>query len=267
MDDIPTVEAPRDDKPAPRESGQINVLVKAFNVLEVMAVIEAPAPLRDIAAAAGLPKGTLFRILQTLVSLGYIAQNPKNGYYHLTSRLSFLGRNARHEDLKQLVAPHMRQLSERFNETVNLGILEGTHVYYLSVLEARRNLSWKVETGSRDVYYATALGRAIVAHMSPEQRESLLAQTRLQSRTARTVMTVDALRDILDDVAATGTAIDSEENDVGVICVGYPVFLDGNVVAALSLSVPVSRYSDALGQEMSEALRALDLTFSSNRTG
>lgn len=265
MDNLQSATEPDESTPAPRASGQINVLVKAFNVLEVMAGIEGPAPLREIAAATKLPKGTLFRILQTLVSLGYAGQSPENGHYHLTSRLSFLGRNARHEELKQLVSPHMRQLSERFNETVNLGVLEGTHVYYLTVLEARRNLSWKVETGARDVYYATALGRAIVAHLPQDQREMLLEQTRLRSRTLHTVPSLLELRAILAEVAKGHVAIDAEENDVGVVCVGYPVFLDDKVVAAISLSVPVSRYSAALGQEIGDALRALELRFHSNR--
>jgi len=251
----------------PREPGQINVLIKAFAVLESMAAIGAPAPLRDIAAAADLPKGTLFRILQTLLGLGYVGQNPDDGFYHLTSRLSFLGRNARHEDLKLLVSPHLRALSERFNETVNLGVLEGTHVYYLTVLEARRNLSWKVETGSRDVYYATALGRAIAGHLPAPAREALLAQTVLRSRTVHTVMTHEGLRAILADVAASGIASDAEENDEGVVCVGAPVFLDGEVVAAISMSVPVSRYSDALGAEIAGALRGLGLDFRSAPAG
>lgn len=251
----------------PRDSGQINVLVKAFNVIEVMAELREPAPLRDIAAASDLPKGTLFRILQTLVTLGYAGQNPENSHYHLTGRLAYLGRNAGHEELKQLVAPHMRQLSERFNETVNLGILEGTQVCYLSVLEARRNLSWKVETGSHDVYYATALGRAIVAHMPPAQRDALLEQTRLQARTAHTVATLDALRAIIDDVAARGVAIDREENDHGVICIGHPVFLDDKVVAAISLSIPATRYSDTLEADIAAALQGLDLRFSRHQQG
>lgn len=265
MDTATTATAAQAKTAAARAPGQINVLIKAFSVLEAMAEIDAPAPLRDIAAAADLPKGTLFRILQTMLSLGYVGQNPDDGFYHLTSRLSFLGRNARHEDLKLLVSPHMRMLSEQFNETVNLGVLEGSHVYYLSVLEARRNLSWKVETGSRDVYYSTALGRAIVGHLPADQREALLEQTILRSRTARTVMTHQELRQILSEVVTSGIAVDAEENDEGVVCVGGPIFLDGKVIAALSMSIPVSRYSDELEKEIALALQELDLDFHSSR--
>ena len=101
----------------------VAVLVKAFNVLEVMAELGEPAPLGQIAKVTALPKGTLFRILQTLSSLGYVSQIAESNFYYLTSQISYLGRNARQEDLKLLALPLMRSLHTKFNETVNLGVL------------------------------------------------------------------------------------------------------------------------------------------------
>lgn len=255
-----------DDAPAPgREAAPIGVLVKAFRVLETMADMGEPAPLRDIAKATGLPKGTLFRVLQTLCVLGYISQIEASGYYHLTSKVTYLGRNARQEDLKMLVLPHMKSLHQQFNETVNLGVLEGTFVYYIAVIEARRALSWRVPAGTRDLFYCTALGRAIVAHLNPAQRETLVRHTTLKSRTAHTVMSQEKLDAILDETCRTGTAFDVEENDDGVVCIGAPVFVDDRVVASISVSIPSSRFTPALGEEVRQAFRDLDLRFRTNR--
>lgn len=243
----------------------IGVLVKAFNAVEAMAEIAEPAPLRQIAKATGLPKGTLFRILQTLNTLGYVNQIEDSGYYYMTSQFSYLARNARQEDLKMLALPLMKQLNSKFNETINLGVLEGTFVYYVAVLEAQRPLSWRVPTGTRDMFYSTALGRAIVAWLNPQHRQALVQRTNLRSRTSRTVMTKAALTAILDKVRAEGVAFDLEENDEGVVCIGVPMFLDGRVVASISVSIPLSRYTPALGEEIAESLKAADFNFRTNR--
>jgi len=246
-------------------SGSIGVLVKAFTVLEAMAEIAEPAPLRQIAKATSLPKGTLFRILQTLNALGYVNQIEDSGYYHLTSQISYLARNARQEDLKMLALPGMKALHGKFNETINLGVLEGTFVYYLAVLEAQRSLSWRVPTGTRDMFYSTALGRAIAAHVGPALRDSLVRRANLKSRTSRTVMTKADLIAILDKVLETGVAFDLEENDDGVVCIGVPMHLDGRAVASISVSIPSTRYTPALGEEVAQALKAADFSFKTNR--
>lgn len=208
--------------PEKRDTNTIGVLVKAFHTLETIAEIGRPMPLRDIAEATGLPKGTLFRVLQTLTTLGYAAQMADTGYYYLTGRLSWLGRDASEEDLKMLTMPLMKELQAQFNETVNLGLLEGTYVYYATVLEADRPLSWRVAPGSRDTYYSTALGRAIAAHLEPAKLDKLIEQTDLKSRTENTVNDKAELVRILNKVKARGLSFDREENDHGVVCIGVP---------------------------------------------
>lgn len=248
-----------------RDPGTVGVLVKAFHTLEAMAEIGEPAPLRQIASATGLPKGTLFRILQTLSALGYVNQIDESNHYYLTSQISHLGRNARQEDIKLLAMPLMKALHGKFNETINLGILEGMFVYYLAVLEAQRPLAWRVPAGTRDMFYSTALGRAIVAHLKPELATALVERATLRSRTAKTVASRGALRKVLEDARVGGVAFDLEENDDGVVCIGTPLFLDGRVVAAISVSVPSTRYTSALGEEIRQSLTALDRQFRTMR--
>ena len=244
-----------------RDPATIGVLVKAFHTLETIGEMGAPMPLRDITRATGLPKGTAFRILQTLSALGYAAQVAETGHYYLTGRMSWLGRNAREEHLKMLALPVMTELHEKFNETINLGIQEGTYVFYVAVLEANRPLSWRVPTGTRDNYYSTALGRAIASALEPDEREMLLSRTVFQTRTASTVRDATTLARILEETRASGIAIDLEENDSGVVCLGVPVFVNSRVAGAISVSIPTNRYSKALARDLSETLLGLDLNF------
>ncbi|WP_323014738.1 IclR family transcriptional regulator [Devosia sp.] len=254
-------EAAGQDDAEARDSATIGVLVKAFHTLETIAEVGEPMPLRDIARATGLPKGTAFRILQTLTSLGYASKADGTGHYYLTGRISWLGRNAREEDLKMLALPVMKALHDKYNETINLGVLDGTYVYYVTVLEADRPLSWRVPTGTRDNFYSTSLGRAIASALEPAQREILIERTQLRSRTSSTVCDKAQLARILEEARARGLAIDLEENDDGVVCFGVPLFLNGQVAAAISVSIPTIRYSDALGQDLATTLTGLDLHF------
>jgi len=259
----PTPDADGTDT-ADRGDGAIGVLVKAFHVIETMADMADPAPLRQIAKETGLPKGTLFRILQTLVSLGYVNQLTDSSDYYLTSQMAYLGRNARQEDIKMLVTPLMKALHSKFNETVNLGILEGQFVYYVAVMEAQRPLSWRVPAGTRDTFHSTALGRAIVAQLTPAHREALIRRANLKSRTAKTALTRADLAALIEEVRQNRVAFDLEENDDGVVCLGTPVFIDGRVVAAVSISIPASRYTPALGEEVRQSLLDLEFDFKTN---
>lgn len=248
-----------------RDPSSIGVLVKAFTVLEAMAEIGEPVPLREIAKATALPKGTLFRILQTLMSLSYVNQVEESGYYYMTSQISYLARNAKQEDLKMIALPLMTELYSRFNETVNLGILEGNYVYYVSVLEARRPLTWRVPTGARDTFYSTALGRAIAANLEPARRAALINATDLRSRTKSTVQDKAHLEAILDEVRESGVAVDLEENDDGVVCIGAPLYVNGKVVASISMSIPTTRYTPELGEEIHRAFDSLDMNVRAGR--
>ena len=100
---------------------------------------------------------------------------------------------------------------------------------------------------------------------SSELATALVERATLRSRTAKTVASRGALRKVLEDARVGGVAFDLEENDDGVVCIGTPLFLDGRVVAAISVSVPSTRYTSALGEEIRQSLTALDRQFRTMR--
>lgn len=231
----------------------IAVLAKSFHVLEAMSEIGRPATLKDVVAATGMPKPTLHRILQTLTELGYVGQDEARSRYRLAPRLLNLTRGTSFEELKERALPLMQALHQRFDETVNLGILQGRDVTYLHVIETTQNLRWQVRPGTRDPYYSTALGRAMVAHLPENERLALIARTEVEPRTPFTVKDRAGLAALIEEARARGLAVDEQENDVGVICLGIP-FPDANEVAAISVSVPASRMTPALRRHLEEAL-------------
>lgn len=220
----------------------IAVLDKTFSLLEVLARMGRPATLADLSRESRLPKPTVYRILRSLRDLGYVVQSDRGGAYALSERLQSLGEQGRDEGLREKAAPLMRRLHGEFDETVNLGVLEGIYVRYAWVLETTHALRWIVKPGARDPFHTTALGRAIVAGMPAE------AQARLVSKVCATVPTRaraalrERLRQELEMTRERGFALEEEETNAGVACVAVSLAPLQEPLAAVSVSVPVSRF-------------------------
>jgi len=244
---------------------RIAVLEKCFTLLESMADLDQPSSLKDLAAATHLPKATLHRLLQTLLDLGYVEQDRSRSNYQITMQLAQLGRGHSFQGLKERALPWMEAIHQRFDETVNLGVLQGAHVYYVHFIETTRNLRVQVNPSARDPFFSTALGRAIVSHLPAAQQEGLLARAVLKTQTPFTVSRVSVLRAILAETRSRGWALDDQENDVGVVCVGVPILEAGRPIASISVSVPKARLPLERQQEIVGELLALSDPVSSVR--
>lgn len=220
-------------------------LVKALGLLEATAQAAAGRQLADLAAEVGLAKPTAHRILKTLTSLGYL-ERTAGGVYRQTSQVQRLVSNDLDHRLHSVAAPLLNELHQKTLETVNLGVLRYDRVIYLTVLESPQPLRRVATPNSVDPFHCTALGRAIASHLPDEQRESLLQVARLDPSTNRTNTDRRKLEAILAKAARDGYAVEVDETDVGVTCVGAPILLGNVACAAVSLSVPTVRASDKL---------------------
>lgn len=236
-------------------SATIGVVEKTFAVLEAMSELGRRATLKELTEATGLPKPTLYRILQTLAKLGYVDQDHARSLYGLTLRMYELGRGDGFEDIRQRALPAMEALHGQFNETVNLGVLQGANIMYVHYLETTKSLRWQVRPGVRDPFHCTALGRAIAAWLPQARRERLLERLVVKPRTPASPKTVADVAAILDETRRRGWAIDDEENDSGVVCFGVPLIEDGMPVAGLSVSVVKSRLTPELRRDLVAALQ------------
>lgn len=232
----------------------IAVLEKAFQVLEAMSDLGRAASLKELGDTCGLPKPTLHRILQTLSDLGYVEQDNARSRYGLTMKLFRLGRGDSYEDVKERALPLMEALHRQFDETVNLGVLQGSYVYYIHFIETTQNLRWQVHPGARDPFYCTALGRAIVAHLPQARQDQLVERAVIEQRTPFTPADRAAVRRLLEQTAARGWAHDDQENDLGVSCFGIPILDGGRPIASLSISLPKIRLTPKRETEIVDAL-------------
>lgn len=233
----------------------IAVLDKAFSILEVLARTGRELTLAELAEESRLPKPTLHRILRSLRDLGYVDQADARGTYCLSDRLVSLRQYGRDAAVREKALPLMQRLHAAFDETVNLGLLEGMYVRYAHVIETTQPLRWIVKPGARDAFHTTALGRAIVAHLPGEQQSRLIAKACSTSATAKRRQLRTAVEQTMVDTRQRGCAIEEEETVAGVACVAIPLTALGEPLAAISVSVPVNRFPAGRREKLIKLLR------------
>lgn len=227
-------------------------VVRAFEVLEVLAAADGPLQLAEIAAATGLAAPTAHRLLKTLLVLGHVRQGGSREY-ELGPGLMRLGQRAAPQ-LAALAQGVLAELEEVSEETANLAVLDGERIAYVAQVPSRHRMRMFTEVGRRVLPHAAGVGKAILSTM-PEQRvRELVARTGLPGYTSATVTDVEDLVAGLAEARRRGFAIDDSEQEVGVRCIAVPV--PGlRPPAAVSISGPVTRVTDERSPVLIEALQ------------
>ncbi len=223
----------------------VKPVYKALQVLLALAEANRPLTLTEVCHTLRLPKTTVFRYLQTLRASGFVMLDDDGNQYRLGVRLWELGQLAGSNiPVREIAMPYLYELRDQFNETINLGILDGKDVVYLEMAESRLSLRTQARLGGRDPIYSTGLGKAILAFL-PEEQWPYHLPARLTARTGNTLTTLAALRRDLADSRGRGYAIDRGENEDGAYCLAAPIFNQRNrAMAAISLSAPANRLQE-----------------------
>jgi IclR family transcriptional regulator, acetate operon repressor len=189
---------------------------KTLSVLD--ALDGARSRLGDIAARAQLPKSTVHRILRRLVERGY-ARAEGDGVYVLGPRVLTMAGDMLHRlDATASAAPVLRELHAEVGHTVHFAMLSGDEAVYLEKLvDPGLPYQFASRVGGRILLHCTAIGKSLLAAMP------VLPRLELVRRTPRTLVSAEALRAELDRVRERGFAIDDEENERNIRCVGAAV--------------------------------------------
>lgn len=222
-------------------------LVKSAD--RVMAVLDLVAkrgalPFSEISESLALPKSSAHSLLRTMEARGYLSIDEERRY-RLGSRIWELAQ-AFHEvdDLRTLMKPLMDEVVERTGETVQLAILDGISAVYLALSESPHPMKLTSRAGARLPAYTSAIGKALLAALDPEEAARRLDGAQLDKLTDHTIVSVPALLEELERTRERGYGVDDEEFAIGLRCIAVPIRdLDDKVVAAISVSMPTPRYS------------------------
>lgn len=201
--------------------------------------------LTEVADVTGMPRAAARRFLLTLTDLGYVRITDRR--FSLTPRVLELGYAFLSSlGLPATVQPHLEQLVDTVHESSSVSVLDGDSVVYVARVAPSRLMTVSISVGTRFPAYATSMGRVLVAHLPPDEREAYLQQLHLEPLTRRTVRTVDALREVLDTATSQGWALVDQELEDGLRAIAVPIRNgDGRVLAAMNVSTHTSRMTPA----------------------
>lgn len=233
----------------------VKPLSKALRVLQNLCESPSPLTLKDITQLSEIPKSTVYRYLVTMQKYDVVSYDPRTETYSPGLGLWWLMQTADpFANLRQIGRPQRQKLMKKFNETVNLGVLTGSQVLYLEIIESTRSLRMQARPGDRDEVHSTALGRALLAFRPRNQWDSIIPQ-KMVRRTERTIVARADIIANLEHVRRAGYAIEHGENEEGATCVAAPILNEnGASVAAVSVSLPSSRVTDALTTDIVDAV-------------
>jgi|SRR5579862_2475511 len=221
-----------------RDQNLVKVLGKAFQILEVLhRQAREGARLSEIVAAVKLPKPTVFRILRTLETLGYVVFDGGLETYRISQRLKDLGQSNVAEMVSRLARPIMMTLLAEFEQTVNLALFEDDRLVYKDMLEGLRSVRMQPIPGVFLSMTESALGRSILAFLPKERVLKLARESNAQMPNAQMNGRMTSLFQELDKVRRSGFALDDEQVEKGLRCVGAPIFdQHGLPIASISVS-------------------------------
>lgn len=229
----------------------VQSLSRALGLLLRLAEHSDGVSLSDIALQVGLAASTTHRLLTTLEQQGFAEQEVESGKWRV-GVIAFAVGNAflASRDIGAEARTVARQLMETAGETVNVAVLQAGEIVIIAQAECHEMMRMVVPLGSRVPPHASGVGKAILSTLSNEAVNKILKPRGMPRLTEYTVDQPAALRAALDEVRERGYALDNEEQAIGLRCAAAPILgSDDEAVAAISISGPKSRISEAQLQE------------------
>ena len=229
------------------QSPTIQVLERAFALLDLLASQPEPLALKDISEKTGLHPSTAHRILNDL-TIGRYVDRPHAGSYRLGMRLLEMGNLVKARlDVRDAAIPPMRELHKFTHQPVNLSMRHGDEIVYVERTYSERSGMQVVRAiGGRAPLHLTSVGKLFLAHDDVPRVRAYASRTGLTGHTRNSITDIARLERELAGVRASGCARDDEELELGVRCMAAGIFDDqSKLVAGLSVSAPADRLEES----------------------
>jgi DNA-binding IclR family transcriptional regulator len=244
---------------SPATNGQYlsKAIARALDVLDSFREASGEQSLMEISKRTKLPESSLFRILMTLQNREYLIQL-KDGSYRLAPKVLSGRFHERAGTIRELFHPQLQVLAHEFDETASSAFLFENRIQVLDTVESLRDIRTTTRVGRVLPPYASSMGKAITAFQVRETIDELIGVYGLFKRTEHTIIDRTQIYREYKQIRETGLAFDRGEATEGGVCIGMPVFSPpGKVETAISVSIPLVRYSDKLEKQIVAVLRRI----------
>jgi IclR family transcriptional regulator, KDG regulon repressor len=222
---------------------RVQVIDRALSIVNLLASSDHSLGACEVGEKLDLNKSTIHRLLAVLEHHRYVERDLLSGKYRLGLKLAELGNIALSRfDLQASARPFVERLVAETGETAHLGILQQSEVISLVNVETQRSVRTPSTVGRRSPIHCTSQGKLLIAFQPQPQIDQVLRAYRFTGYTKRTIRHAGAYRAELVRVRNLGFAVDDEEFEDGLRCIGAPVRdHTGKVVAAISIAGPTFR--------------------------
>lgn len=227
---------------------RVPALEKAIAILELIAESEERYTITEIHKQLDISKATVFTTLNVLEEHD-IVKKDEQGKYGIGVKLYQLGMSYMSNiDMIDTARPFMDDLMQSTGMTVHLGVLDQNEVLYVDKVEPDSFIKFSTFPGMRSDVHINSLGKAICAYLSEAELEQLMTAQGLSRYTPNTITDPQAFKTSLQHIRQSGYAIENEEGEIGVCCIGAPIF-DYNGERAIA-AVSVAGHSSKLLPEL-----------------
>lgn len=234
----------------------IQVSERIFHTIECLAQNGAMG-LQELSTVLSLNKSTVHRILNSLICMDYVRQDPETTKYSLSFKICGLSNQILSQNsMIDIARPFIKELSANSGETVHLVQLDGIHATYIDKVEASQNSVRMISMVGKSIpLYCSGVGKAILADMPDSKIESIWKMSSIQQLTEHTVTRFVDFMNLIEETRRSGYALDNEENEIGVRCIAVSLKgYNGKSTYAISISAPKDRMSDARILELKEMI-------------
>ena len=239
-----------------KETKTIASVIKAVEVIEYIAYSENEVGVTEISNGLNYGVSATYHLLNTLKECNIIVQNESTKKYSLGLKLWQIGMLAYGQNpISITLNPYLKKLKDLTGETANLTIMDNHQIVYIAQEESNRLVKMFTTIGATAPLHCTAAGKVLLAYKPEIVRDSILEKIELNKYTEKTITNKKDLIYEIREIRKRGYGFDNEERELGVSCIGAPVFdLNDEAIACITISGPTSRFTEENKKHWIDAL-------------
>jgi len=218
--------------------------LRVLDIIELVSKTQSGYKLSEIAKQIGVPVSTLYPIVHTMKDKKYLSYDEKSQVYSMGLRVFEMGTNfVNSSNSFEGVRKALHEIVMQCRETCHFGILDEGDVLYLAKVDSEETIRMHSSIGKRMPAYGTAIGKALLCDYSLEQLTQLYPDG-CRKLTKNTITDLNILYNQLVTIRQTGYAYENEESNEMITCIASPIYKNEKVAAALSVAIPIFRFSE-----------------------
>lgn len=251
----------------PDPSSSVKSADRTLDILEYVGHAPERPSFSEMLAELGIPRSSLFHLLNNLLARGYLEQDPVTDRYRLGCMVRSLAKTLAPPPIANLAESFLRELTGELNESSAFYVRKGDAVEAIAVATSTRALTYTMKVGGRAPLYAISSGKMTLARMPADEFDDYLRQIRFDAVTPSTITSKRVLREQVALARTAGFAYSRDEFTPGITGIATAVEHEGRYFGALNLAIPNGRYNPERDAEFRQHLASAAATLAETIAG